>query len=308
MSSRSLAAARARRAGETAPPVSGNRPGTSIGSHAAFAPQQQTAPAYNHNAQPNNVRTGRPGQQQQMPPQPPQKQQSPAYQQVQQSQQQEKKALPFTKLSISDAIGLITLRLGRVEQWVIDTEHENEENEENGNYQSGSLNLPENSKIIDSSILTNIISRLDSLEKRELGTSNPGEVTQLSESVTKLTEQIGKIVEEGNKHSLAISKHTEQLFKFDRDLVETKDLLKTFMIKYDMFASDVNNKFADYEFALSELEKNVQPVEEAPVVDEVEGTSITDIDNTENSNEIASSIMSVDLKNIIKQELAASGN
>ena len=310
MSSRSLAAARARRAGENAPPVSGNRPGTSIGSHAAFAPQQQTAPAYNHNAQPNNVRTGRPGQQQQMPPQPPQKQQSPAFQQVQQSQQQEKKALPFTRLSISDAIGLITLRLGRVEQWVIDTENENEEN---GDYQSGSLNLPENSKIIDSSILTNIISRLDSLEKRELGTSNPGEITQLSESVTKLTEQITKIVEEGNKHSLAISKHTEQLFKFDRDLVETKDLLKTFMIKYDMFASETNNKFTDYEFALSELEKTVQPVQDTAVVedspvDEVDGTNINDIDNNEVSNEIASSIMSVDLKNIIKQELAASGN
>jgi hypothetical protein len=308
MSSRSLAAARARRAGENAPPVSGNRPGTSIGSHAAFAPQQQTAPMYNHNAQPNNVRAGRPGQQQQMPPQPPQKQQSPAYQQVQQSQQQEKKALPFTKLSISDAIGLITLRLGRVEQWVIDTEHENHENEENGNYQSGSLNLPENSKIIDSSILTNIISRIDSLEKREPGTSNPEEITKLSESVTKLTEQIGKIVEEGNKHSLAISKHTEQLFKFDRDLVETKDLLKTFMIKYDMFATDTNNKFADYEIALSELEKNVQPVEETPVeettADEVDGTSISDIDLTDASN----TIMSVDLKNIIKLELAASGN
>jgi hypothetical protein len=311
MSSRSLAAARARRAGENAPPVSGNRPGTSIGSHAAFAPQQQTAPAYNHNAQPNNVRTGRPGQQQQqqMPPQPPQKQQSAAYQQVQQSQQQEKKALPFTKLSISDAIGLITLRLGRVEQWVIDTEHENHENEENGNnYQSGSLNLPDNSKIIDSSILTNIISRIDSLEKREPGTNNPEEITKLSESVTKLTEQIGKIVEEGNKHSLAISKHTEQLFKFDRDLVETKDLLKTFMIKYDMFTSETNNKFADYEFALSELENNVKPVEEAHIDDKVDGTSISDIDNNEVSSEIASSIMSVDLKNIIKQELAASGN
>jgi hypothetical protein len=307
MSSRSLAAARARRAGENAPPVSGNRPGTSIGSHAAFAPQQQTAPAYNHNAQPNNVRTGRPGQQQ-MPPQPPQKQQSAAYQQVQQSQQQEKKALPFTKLSISDAIGLITLRLGRVEQWVIDTEHENHENAENDNYQSGSLNLPENSKIIDSSILTNLISRLDSLEKREPGTNNPEEITKLSESVTKLTEQIGKIVEEGNKHSLAIAKHTEQLFKFDRDLVETKDLLKTFMIKYDMFASDTNNKFADYEFALAELEKNVQPVQETPVDDKVDGTSINDIDNIEVSNEVSSSIMSVDLKNIIKQELAASSN
>lgn len=312
MSSRSLAAARARRAGENAPPVSGNRPGTSIGSHAAFAPQQQTAPAYNHNAQPNNVRTGRPGQQQQMPPQPPQKQQSPAYQQVQQSQQQEKKTLPFTKLSISDAIGLITLRLGRVEQWVIDTEHENHENEENGDYQSGSLNLPENSKIIDSSILTNIISRLDSLEKREPGANNPEEITKLSESVTKFTEQITKIVEEGNKHSLAIAKHTEQLFKFDRDLVETKDLLKTFMIRYDMFTSETNDKFADYEIALSELEKNVEPVQETRVkdssVDEVDETGIDDTDNNEVSNEIASSIMSVDLKNIIKQELAASGN
>jgi hypothetical protein len=310
MSSRSLAAARARRAGENAPPVSGNRPGTSIGSHAAFAPQQQTAPAYNHNAQPNNVRTGRPGQQQQqMPPQPTQKQQSAAYQQIQQSQQQEKKALPFTKLSISDAVGLITLRLGRVEQWVIDTEHENHENAENGNYQSGSLNLPENSKIIDSSILTNIISRLDSIEKREPGTSNPEEITKLSESVTKFTEQISKIVEEGNKHSLAIAKHTEQLFKFDRDLVETKDLLKTFMIKYDMFATDTNNKFADYEIALSELEKNVQPVDthvedKADEVDEGEGTSINDIDAAESVN----TIMSVDLKNIIKQELAASVN
>ena len=309
MSSRSLAAARARRAGENAPPVSGNRPGTSIGSHAAFAPQQQTAPAYNHNAQPNNVRTGRPGQQQQqqMPPQPPQKQQSAAYQQVQQSQQQEKKALPFTKLSISDAIGLITLRLGRVEQWVIDTEHESHENEENGNYQSGSLNLPDNSKIIDSSILTNIISRLDSLEKRESGTNNSEEFTQLSESVTKFTEQIGKIVEEGNKHNLAISRHTEQIFKFDRDLVETKDLLKTFMIKYDMFASETNNKFSDYEIALSELEKNVQPVEESAadvIHEEVEGTSINDNDTVEGIN----TIMSVDLKNIIKQELAASSN
>jgi len=304
MSSRSLAAARARRAGENAPPVSGNRPGTSIGSHAAFAPQQQMPQGYNHNAQPNNVRAGRPGQQQQMPPQ---KQQSASYQQVQNSQQQEKKALPFTKLSISDAIGLITLRLGRVEQWVIDTEIENEEN--GGN--TSSLNLPENSKIIDSSVLTNIINRLDSIEKREPGTSNPEEISNLTESVTKLTEQIGKIVEEGNKQSLAIAKHTEQLFKFDRDLVETKDLLKTFMIKYDMFANDTNNKFADYEFALSELEKNFQSVEETHVesstVDEVDGsqgTSINDIDTTDASN----TIMSVDLKNIIKQELALENN
>ena len=61
MSSRSLAAARSRRAGETAPPVSGNRPGTSIGSHAAFAPQGYQQPQ----GQAPNARTSRgPSQQQ----------------------------------------------------------------------------------------------------------------------------------------------------------------------------------------------------------------------------------------------------
>jgi hypothetical protein len=76
-----------------------------------------------------------------------------------------------------------------------------------------------------------------------------------------------------------------------------------------MFATDTNNKFADYEIALSELEKNVQPVDtpvedKADEVDEGEGTSINDIDAAESVN----TIMSVDLKNIIKQELAASVN
>lgn len=296
MSSRSLQAARARRAGENAPPVSGNRPGTSIGSHAAFAPQQQTAPSHNHNMQPNNVRAGRTAPQQQQ-----QQQQTKVYQDIPQSQQQTKKDKPFNKISISDAIGLITIRLGRVEQWVIDTEHENE------NSESPTLNLPENSKIIDSSVLTNLVNRLDSLEKKEPGTVNSEEISKLSESVTKLTEQITRIGDEGVRQSLIISKHTEQIFKFDRDLVETKDLLKTFMIKYDMFVSETNNKFSDYELALSELEQNIQPVIEEStleesIVDEDKEVSINDIDISDVSN----TIMSVDLKNIIKQELASS--
>lgn len=312
MSSRSLAAARSRRAGESAPPVSGNRPGTSIGSSAAFAGQQKTPPNYNHNMQPNNVRTGRPGappsQQQQQQP----RQQTAGYQEV---EQQNKTTKPFNKLTVSDAIGLITIRLGRVEQWVMDTE---QENEENGNSNSSSsFNLPENSKIIDSSILNNLVSRLDFLEKIEPGTVNNEEISKLSESVTKLTEQITKIQDEGTRQSLIMAKHTEQIFKFDRELVETKDILKTFMIKYDMFASDTNNKFTDYEFALSEIEKNIQPIAGESLVEESktninedeetningdEETNINDIDVSDVSN----TIMSFDLKNIIKQELASS--
>ena len=255
MSSRSLAAARAKRAGETAPPVSGGRPVTSIGSSAAFSHKQQNMPNGN-----NNVRTGK-----------------------QQQQEQPKSNLPFSKLTISDAIGLITLRLGRVEQWVID----NEVSEF-----SGSSNIPENSKIVDVSILNNIVSRLDALEKREICDNN----SEISGNVAKLTQQIDKIVEEGNKHNLAIAKHTEQLFKFDRDLVETKDLLKTFMMKYDTFTSDITTKFDDYELALTELEKNIQPTRD----------TVTHSDPEEESTiETSNSIMNADLKNIIKQELAS---
>jgi hypothetical protein len=293
MSSRSLAAARARRAGENTPPVSGNRPGTSIGSSAAFSQQMPPPP---------NGRLARPPQQQNAYP-PSQAYpsqaypQSQAYQQVQQSQQQSQNGLPFTKLSISDAIGLITMRLGRCEQWIIETEHETDENA--GSSMTG---LPENSRIIDNSVLTNLVNRLDSLEKREPinGSSIDNDaIGKLSEDFTKMNEHLAKIVEEASKHSLITSKHTEQLYKFERELVETKDILKTFMLKYDLFTSDTNDKLGDFEFAISEMEKNFPVAEEA--VDNVN----TPEKEKEEKEETENSTLTADLKSLVKQELAA---
>ena len=278
MSSRSLAAARARRAGENAPPISGNRPGTSIGSYA----QQMPPPS-------PNVRIAR-GQ----APPPPQQQN--AYQQVQQSQQQSQNGLPFTKLSISDAIGLITLRLGRVEQWIIETEHENSENESSGN-------LSDSSRIIDTTLLTNFINRLDTIEKREPGTGSDVDsevVTKLTDDVTKMNEHLAKIVEESSKHSLLTAKHNEQLFRFERELVETKDILKKFMLTYDQFTTDVHDKLTDYEYAISELEKNI------PLNTETEQT-MENVEGEQNENESVESanVATLDLKSMIKQELAS---
>jgi hypothetical protein len=293
MSSRSLAAARSRRAGENIPPVSGNRPGTSIGSFASHGapPQQQ------------NVRISRPPQQQNMYQQPPPQQQNAYQQQPPPPSQVNSNGLPFTKLSISDAIGLITIRLGRVEQWIIETDHENEENDH-------SSNLPNNSRIVDNSILTNFASRLDSLEKREpVSGSSSEEVTKLVEDVGKMNAHLEKIVEESSKHSLLTSKHTEQLFRFERELIETKDILKTFMLKYDQFANETNDKFGDFEYAISELEKNVQMnVEEILDNEDAANTNETNEneDSTPNDAVQSSPIMSVDLKSLIKQELATS--
>jgi hypothetical protein len=284
MSSRSLAAARAKRAGETAPPVSGTRPGTSIGSHAAFS---QPMPSGYQQQQQSNVRIGKAAPANQPARQPP--------------QQTRTDNAPFTKLSISDAIGLITLRLGKIESWVYETEHQNmlAENGETANPST----IPDNSRIIDVSVLTSIINRLDSLET-STSTETNDELTKLVSEVTKMNEQLTRVSEEGTKHNLAIMKHAEQILKFDRDLVETKDILKTFMLKYDAFVNETNDRFSDFELALAEVEKNVQPVSDTANEDRdgqqnAEGETE---DDGSHENE------SADLKAIVKRELAEGGN
>jgi hypothetical protein len=244
-SSRSIAAARSRRAGESQPPVSGGRPGTSIASHSAFVPQQMQPP-------PNNVRVGKaPINQQQQP----------------QQMQPPSNGLPFTKLSISDAIGLITLRLGRVEQFVIDYE--------NGEIATGPQSeesIPKNSKIIDNSVLANIINRLDALEKKEPSTS--------SNSFSNV--------------------NNEQISKIEKDLKETKDLLAHMLFKFELFSKETTDKFNDFEGAITEIEKNM----EAPQFTEINDTISANIDIS--TEEINVPFNALDLKNLVKQELANS--
>ena len=293
MSSRSLAAARARRAGDNAPPVSGNRPITSIGSQAAFV-QPPPGMGYNMPPPPNNVRTAKATQQHvQQGVQPPQQ-----YQQF--YEQQNQNGLPFQKLSISDAIGLITLRLGRVEQWIIETDHEEDTKQ---SVSGDGSDIPSNHRVIDNSVLTSIINRLDSLEKNTTSSSSK-EFQNLSEEVRSLTEQFKRMTDDVSKHTIELAKCNEQVFRFNRELTETKDILKSFMVKYDMFANETTQNFSDYEIALSDLEKRL-PVEleetQESSEEEKEQQIETNINNNDGEN---NNIMSVDLKNMIKQELA----
>lgn len=289
MSSRSLAAARSRRAGENAPPVSGNRPGTSIGSHAAFAPQgagyQQT---------PSNVRVGRGPSQPPPPPSPQQTQKS--YQTGQNSQTPPSK--PFSKLTIGQAIGLITIRLGQVEQWIIDTDESNENNEPTSSSAQPSIGI---------SVISNIVNRIDTLEKSGSGSANNEELGTLTEEVSKLTQQLNKFTDEGNKHSLAISKHSEQLLRFERDLVETKDIMKTFMLRYDAFVTESSEKFLDFEAALTEVEKGLITTENE-LVEEINDEEINDEEDNITVQETGGPIESADLKSIVKLELANSAD
>jgi hypothetical protein len=283
-SSRSIAAARARRSNEPAQPVNGSRPVTSIGSQAAFA--QMPPP-------PSNIRVARgipPPQQ--MPPQQQmyqQQMQGPPPQMYQQpGPPPPPSQLPFSKLSISDAIGLITLRLGRVEQYIIELDHSDEHG-------------PDNVPLFDNSIVNNIVSRLDSLEKREpsaSGNVNGEELTLIKDEIKTIHDNIKKLNDELVKTNLSAAKHSEQMLRFDRDFVENKDILKTLLIKFDVFVKETNDKFMDYENAIVELEKNFPQT-----VEGVDG----DFENSVTESTVdadSTNIMTVDLKNIIKQELA----
>jgi hypothetical protein len=250
-SSRSIAAARSRRAGESQPPVSGGRPGTSIASHSAFAPP--TPPS-------NNVRVSKtPIQQQQM----------------QQQQQMPQNGLPFSKLSISDAVGLITLRLGRVEQFIIDFEHG-----EHPNSSESKGSIPENSRIVDNSVLTTIINRLDSLEKRE-GSSVANSFASL-----------------------------EQVSKMEKDLKDTKDLLSHLLFKLELFTKETNDKFGDFEGAIAEIEKNLETQQFLEINDTMSANVIVTDDSSNIITQLLPegniSLTTVDLRTVVKQEFAAS--
>ena len=250
-SSRSIAAARSRRAGESQPPVSGGRPVTSIASHSAFVQQQMPPPP------PNNVRIAKAPMQQQ--------------QQQQQQQMSQQGASPFTKLSISDAIGLVTLRLGRVEQFIIDFEN----GEIEGHHSNSGV--PENSKIVDNSVLTTIVNRLDALEKRE-GSSN----------------SIGSSV-------------ASSVASLEKEMKEAKDLLSHLLFKYELFTKETNEKFSDFEGAISEIEKNM---ESHQFVDINETVAVVEeqilAPAAPAAPAAALEINALDLKSLIKQEFSAS--
>jgi len=189
-SSRSIAAARQRRAAE---PVQTQqvRPRTSIASQSAFAPQpqiQQQQPQFrNVQGMPNGQRNVNGNvsqiQQQQFLQQQYQQQQ---YQQQQYQQQQQQSNVPqgkatheIGKISVSDAIGLITLRLGRLELLTKKIE-DADPNEQFASSSTGS------SAAFDDVVARSIISRLEDLEKK-ISTPNKQMDTKINNILEKVT-------------------------------------------------------------------------------------------------------------------------
>ena len=215
MSSRSLASARAKRTSEPPQRMSGNRPVTSIGSSAAF----------------NNP--------------PPQNGRQINYQQQQQQQQQPtpatKGSQPFKRLSISDAVGLITLRLGNIEQWIIDTEHKSTENG------GGGSTLPDNSKIVDNSVFLSLIERINELEKNKQDNERVNAlsrgISDSSKLVKSLIQKYETFVAETNAkfadYECAIADLEQQIATTNKDADSVVDVAVHDVVIDDVVVDDV---------------------------------------------------------------------
>lgn len=243
MSSRSLAAVRARRTDNIPPPISGNRPITSIASQSAFQ-----HPIYG--MQPN-VRTNVTMQ----PPRPPTQNNNHSYQKsVSQSSNNSNSNsnstdILFQKLSVSDAIGLITLRLGKVEQWIIDKDA----NSNGTSTTMSSYDIPANHITIEQSVLSSIINRLDSLEKNK----NTNDNTKIYDDIKTIYEQIKGV---NNVLSLLNTEHTNNKVIIDNirgELNNTSTSLQELIAKYTYFTDDIALQFNDYNNALVTIETQI---------------------------------------------------
>jgi type II secretory pathway pseudopilin PulG len=254
-SSRSIAGARNRRAGEPAQPPR-PRPNTSIASQGAFLQQQY--------------------QQQQQQQQPQQQQVRQQHQQQARQQQNRKPAydnsIPIqgnnnTKISISDAIGLITIRLGRMEQYL------------QGIQEKDDLSLSQsdnNLQLVDKDVIHNLTERIYTMENKKPDTI--------------LTNQI-----------------TNQISSLEKEIKVLKQLLDSHIANMNVFISETDKNFNDVDNGFVELEKNIPSLftinnKNIQLVVE-EQVQIEEQVQVEEQDD-APTFSSIDLKNAIQEELA----
>jgi hypothetical protein len=238
-SARSITAARARRAGETPAaqnPII-NRGNNNVVNKGRIAPQQQ----------PQQQQFQRPIQQQpqqqnygsqRQPVRPIQQQQQQQYQYQEYDQNQNDQGYddvpqpripnPKGKITIGDAIGLITIRLGRVEQYIQQLQ---EEGQLNGGEEDGSGSVNGGQVLgVDSSVFKSIVDRLDKLESKQ-----PQPQQQQNKDVVD---------------------------RLEKELKETKDLLMMVVLKHEKHTGESSIKFDNIDSRVVSVEDKVKALEE----------------------------------------------
>jgi len=277
---RSVAAAQRRRAGPPEPAPPGRGPQPSINSSQMFGNQQRSGPGTAGQNIPNGRLAGQHAamsQKQMMS----QKQQE-LYQEPQSGLNS------INKMTLAQAITLITLRLGKVETQLLNA----------GSQPSYTMNLENDDNVlVDKNVITSLISRIDILEKKQ-GTSTSVGSNQDINILKQQFETIKPIVVQ-SKNSSAVFK--QQIEAVKMELAETKELVVALqnltmdnnnkIIAFNsIFNSDVSESFMDNTVTVEELDQTQLELD-----DSIEEVGQQENDGTSFTN----------LKELIEQELNA---
>jgi hypothetical protein len=145
------------------------------------------------------------------------------------------------KLSVSDAIALITLRLGRVETIVSNLPNEPRGDGEGG----GQMMYDENMRMVDQNVFNSIVSRIDTLEKNQkLLIEKQKAVPVVQNTAAPPIKQMVQetIIKDVSDEKIEPMRETIQVLK--DEVSELKDLL----IKLQSFTMETNKKLTDIVF------------------------------------------------------------
>ena len=288
---RSVQAAQRRRAGPTNTPEPPRGPSTSINSAQMFASQARAGPG-------PSIPAGRLAAQQMSQSQQARMQQQQQHQQ-QKQQPETQDALGFSKMTIAQAITLITLRLGKVEQSIMEIEHR-----EPGMSFSGS---------IDDSTVQSIMSRLESLERRP--TTSP-DVSLLKQQIDSMKPVVAQYKTSSSNLAKENGDLKNEVATLKDEIVQLREMLDSLRMDMETYLTSMVHIPTQEELNLSEnMNFHVDEEEqedmymqgEDNVVDEE--TEYDEEQHTENVNEeeqveiMTSEIVGTDLKQMIEQEL-----
>jgi hypothetical protein len=267
---RSVQAAQRRRAGPTngEPAIPGRSPQPSINSAQMFANQARPGSG-------PNIPTGRLAGQQ-------------AAMQQQQMQSQQNKLSSVTKMTIPQAITLITLRLGVLESKVINSGH-------------GDMSFDGESGI-DPGFLQSIMSRLEDLEKRPASTGSNPELNLLKQQM----ETIKQAVLQSKNSTVALVKENmalkTQVENMRKELIETKELVGALQ----NLTMDNSQKILDLSMGTTMEytdESGMMPF--TSLQDGIESENFTDLQDLQELQDDSeqNEIVGTDLKQLIESEL-----
>ena len=273
---RSVQAAQRRQTKTPDPPMPGRGPQPSIGSSQMFnagqQQQQQSRPMSGRIAGQSAALS----QKQMME------------QAKEQQQQQSQSAIGgINKMTIAQAITLITLRLGKVETQLLsvssfNNDHEHDDDDEN--------------ILVDKNVIQSLISRIDALEKKSGSSSNSGASNQDIALLKQQFETIKPIVVQSKNTSTALKQQVDNL---KTELSETKELItalqnltmdnSTKILAFNSIFNSDSQNLLDQDLLDQDLDQDL----EQDLLDQ----------DLEPDTDATTEIMGTNLKELIEQEL-----